>query len=353
MKKVLIVLVVLVVALSGFLTWKYFKTHGSGSGKITKPFVKQNLANYDQPFQWGVLVRPYAIGSYDSADWKKEVQITRDLGVNYVRFDWDNSSTFERNDMLIDDLLAKNISPVLIIQRDPNPDYKSHGNYKDGYKDGSTIAAHYKGKIHYYQLMNEVSAMATKNNTTNGQKDSDYDPTKYTKTAQYLRGLSDGVAFADPQAYRIVSIGYTQTGFLDKIVKDGINFDIIGLDWYDWAGDIATVKMDDGQMFSDKLKSFSKPVMFMETNAMPDSTGVNGQKQADFITKTATWAWQNKDFVKGFYVFELVDNVNTPDQNGNLFGIYSATKALGQKGVFGAPRASYTAYQSLIKKYSN
>lgn len=363
-KKILIIVLVLMIgAVAGFFAYRYLNL--SSNPIVTLPAkqekVIKDLAHYDNynSFQWGATMRPFALGEYDPALWQKEISVAKQLGIGWARLGWESDSSMSRNDDIINRLLAQKINPVMVIEKRPN----SHpaDEHQQGYDDGFKLASHFKGKIHFYQLMNEVSAQATISNTSAGQKLSDYDPTKYQEVTAYLRGLSEGITKADSNAWMIVPIAYTQTGFIDKILQDKIKFDIIGLDWYDWAGDIATKKMDDGTLFSEKLKSYHMPVMFMEVNAVPQNNGdgtqsktkVDEQKQSDFISQTAEWAYKNKDFVKGFYVHELIDNVNNPNGNFELFGIYTATKDKGKQGVLGSPRKAFNTYKAIIQKYKS
>jgi len=357
-KKVLIILLFLLGLTAGVLIYKY-------SGKTSEPVssmpnvqgnVVKDLAHYNEPFQWGALMRPYALGSENyPQSWEEQIAIAKQLGIGWGRVNWESDSTLERNDDIVNRLLKQNMNIVLVIEKATD----SPDDYQSGYNDGVKIATRYKGKIRFYQLMNEISAQVTNSATSGGQKESDYDEAKYQKVTAYLKGLSDGITKADSNAWMIVPIAYTQTGFIDKILQDNIKFDIIGVDWYDWAGNIATKKMDDGTLYSNKLKSYNKPIMFMEVNAVPTSadgserkTIVDEQKQSDFISQIATWAYQNKDLVKGFYVHELIDNVSNTQNNYQLFGIYTATKVPDQPGVLGAPRQAFKTYQALIKKFS-
>ncbi len=92
----------------------------------------------------------------------------------------------------------------------------------------------------------------------------------------------------------------------------------------------------------------------MEVNAVPNKTQVDEAKQTDFITKTAEWAWANRDSakVKGFFVLELVDNVNNDSPDAEYFGIVRATKVKKDDFDLEEPRPAYAAYQAIIKKYS-
>lgn len=360
MKKFLVLLLALILGgTGGYFAYKYLANR-SAQNKSSSEANAKSLASYNEPFQWGVTMRPSALGNYQPEIWRKQLKKAYSLGTHWARVSWDyeNPEPFTRNDDVLKIMEDYEIQPVMIIEQ--NPKDKNGDNYKDGYDDGFTIASHYKGKVRYYQMANEGGAETIKEPTLNGQDESQYDEEKYKNLKDYLKGLSEGIAKADPEAWRIVSSAYTHTGYLDKLTKDKIGFDMIGIDWYDWMGPVGEKKMDDGQLFIDKLKSYNKPLTFMEVNAVPKGATKNSKskkivdedKQSDFIAETAKWAWENKDYVKGFFVLELIDNVNNDSDNAEYFGIVAATKSSSGSGIPGEPRKAYYTYQELIKKYS-
>lgn len=322
----------------------------------------QYLTNQHK-FQWGVTMRPHAIGNYNDNNWEKQLKLAKTLGINGARITWQHDGWFKGEtdpfgfyNELVNTLKKNGIEMTLVIEPDPaKKDITDF--YQEGFNHGQSIAKQFKGKIKYYQLMNEGGAQSLKNPTDSGQSESQYNEKEYAIVRDYMRGLSEGISSADRGAIKIVTVSYTHTGFMDKITKDGIKFDWIGVDWYNWMGPIQDKKMEDGSLFVDKLKSYKKPLTFMEVNAVTDVDRagvktVNEDKQADFISLTAQWAWENRKLVKGFFVLELVDNANNSAANAENFGLVAANK-VKSKIKLGDPRKSYTVYQELIKKYSD
>lgn len=357
MKKFFVILLAVIVGVvGGYFVYRYFVKR-SAEKKATK-----SLSSYTEPFQWGVTMGPSDLNRYSPEIWAKQAKVATNLGVGWIRlrYDSENPDPFKRNDEEIKYLEDYGLQTVLIIEQDPRKDSTKINNYEDGYNDGSTIAAHYKGRIKFYQMANEGGAQTIKAPTMNGQDTSQYDEAKYKLLRDYIKGLSDGIAKYDPDAWRIVSSAYTHVGYLDKLVEDKVPFDMIGIDWYDWMGPIDEKKLENGQMLTDKLKSYQKPLTFMEVNAVPEGetkkskskTVVDEDRQSDIISKTAKWAWDNQDYVKGFFVLSLFDGVNNPNENVEYFGIVAAKKSSSGVNVPGDPRKSFTTYQELIKKYS-
>lgn len=355
-KTFFVVLLALILGgVGGFFAYKSITNSQNSQNKASK---NKDLKSYSEPFQWGVTMRPNALGNYQPEIWQRQIKRATALGVGWARIGWDyeNADPFKRNDDVINALTNNGIQTLLVIEQDPKQEGKVD-NYKDGYDDGFKIAGHYKGKIKFYQMINEGGATSIKAPTMSGQTADQYDDEKYKNVTEYLKGLSDGIAKADPDAWRIVSISFTHTGFIDRLISDNIKFDMIGIDWYDWMGPINEKKMDDGQMFTDKLKSYNKPLSFMEVNAVPSGVTKNSKSkkivdenaQSDMISQTGQWACANRDYVKGFYVLELIDNANNPNDNAEYFGIISAEKATGGTYIPGEPRKAYNTYQNLIK----
>ena len=98
-------------------------------------------------------------------------------------------------------------------------------------------------------------------------------------------------------------------------------------------------------------------MIFTEVNAWPAADPSNGGKmtkvnedlQSSFISETAEYAYTHKDWIKGFYVFSLFDD---PFSTNPLYlGIYGSEKN-GKICVPTVAKKAYTAYQAIIKKYS-
>ena len=315
-----------------------------------------SASSIPKTFQWGVTMRPYALGTYTGNSWQKQITKASSLGVGWARITWDyNSNAFSKNTAIINALRDQKINVVLVIEH--NPKNGDNNLYQQGYNDGKSIAKYYKGKVKYYQMMNEGGAQSIKNPTSNGQTKSDYNVSEYNKVRDYMKGLSDGIHAGDSSAQRIVTISWTHVGFLDRLVADGVNFDIIGIDWYDWMGAFKDSKLSNGQYLSDKLQSYGKPLMFMEVAAMPSTpagsqakTIINTTNQTNFTIQTAQWAWDHRDIVKGFYAFELVDNINNPNPAKDYYGFIAGVKK-GSTGILGKARPVYTAYKNFIKSH--
>lgn len=357
MKKAILILIVVLIlgALVGIIGQKFFskKTVSGGSPPATTvPLPDPNA------FQWGVNTGPNAIGDYTPANWQEQITVLKKLGVKWVRFAWEyqaGNKVYIRENEVLQALWDNGMNVILVLE--PTGDWE-HGmdTYQNGYDTASQVSAYYKGKITYYQILNEGAAMISKSATNNGFQESDYDPAKYAKVKKYLQGASKGIAEGDPDAKTIVTTVGTHTAYIDMIIRDGIKFDIIGLDWYSWSGPFATKKGVGGRLVADIYKSYGKPFVFAEVNATPangDQTNVNEDSQSSFISETAEYAYAHKDWIRGFYAYALFDaSANPKIQDPINFGIYKSILKADKTSTPTEPKKAFAAYQAIIAKYS-
>jgi hypothetical protein len=278
------------------------------------------------------------------------------LGVKWARISWsfDAPDQFQYNGEIIKYLKDYGIEVYLVIE--PSDQFEKIQNpYKDGYDNAYRIASHYKGQIKYYQIMNEASGNAIKSGSFSGEKEEDYDATKYERTREWIKGASAAVKKADPDAFRIVSSQWVHVAFLNNLQKDNIDYDIIGWDWFSDMGLMGEKKLADGTPLIDKLRSFNKPIILAECNFRPE--GENGQKgqpeakQADFIQKMADWAVIEK--LEGFIVLELFDTPNSGKGYTDYYGLVQVEQKTSGLYVPGEPRQAFDTYKNIIAKYSS
>ncbi|MGA2667109.1 MAG: hypothetical protein ABSE91_03450 [Patescibacteria group bacterium] len=359
MKKVIFILVGVLIlgAVIGIIVHQVLVN--KGATKTSPPSATPTVALPDPTaFQWGINTGPNALGDFTAENWQEQIDIMKKLGVKWVRFAWEyqaGNKVYIRENQVLQALWDNGINVILVIE--PTGDWENMDTYQNGYNNALQISSYYKGEIKYYQLLNEGAAMIAKTPTSDGQSESDYDPAKYVKIKNFLLGAAEGIAEGDPAAKTVVTTVGTHTAYLDMLTRDKVPFDIIGLDWYSWSGSFADKKIANNQLESDKLKSYGKPMIFTEVNAWPAADPSNGGKmtkvnedlQSSFISETAEYAYTHKDWIKGFYVFSLFDD---PFSTNPLYlGIYGSEKN-GKICVPTVAKKAYTAYQAIIKKYS-
>lgn len=351
MKNFLIVFLALLVgAVGGYFGWRYYVNWASTTGHSQKTITAEN---YQEPFMWGATLRPNALGKYSDEIWVKHLKVAQDLGIGWVRIGYDHNVDLSYHDNQFKYIKQKGFDIYLVIE--PQGDFEKVKNpYKDGLEKCSPIAAHFKDTIKYYQVMNEAGSNAIKGEQYSGENEADYDQAKYERTRDWIKGCSEGIQKQDPNAYRVVTSQWLQTAFFKKLQDDGVNYDIIGWDWFSDMGFMGDKKLSDGTLLIDKLKSFDKPLILAECNQRPE--GENGQEgqpltlQANFIEKMANWAYEND--LKGFYVLELLDVPNSGKGYIDYYGLVRVKKSPTGAYIPAEPRPAFEVYKKIIAQYS-
>lgn len=358
MKNFLIVLFVLIlVSAGGYFGWRYYNQ----SQATDSPTVKARTTK--DGFIWGVTTRPHALSRYHPTLWKNQVGLASDLEVNYVRIDWEPEGRYNGkidpiglSHALIKEVEAQKMRIYLSFGENGKITGSSNP-YQDGYDLANQVVGANKGHVDYYQLANEISSESLRGAEFPGDKTSEYDLEKYAKIRDWLNGAIDGVKKADPQAKTVVVGQWTQIAFFDKLQEDGVNFDIIGWDWFSDMGLMKDVKISDGTYLVDKLKSFNKPVILAEVGQRPDGNKEDGfvmdeDKQNQFISEMANWS-HDSGFIKGFFAFELTDVTNY-DKGGYIdrYGLVACEKSKSGVGAVDHLRKVYSSYTDIVRKYS-
>jgi hypothetical protein len=269
--------------------------------------------------KWG----PYSPGNETTV-----LDLAQQLGVGLYRVDL-GTNDYALTDALLAAAGTRDIKLVAILSG-------MNANYNVSYNEGYAFALKYKGKIPYYQLSNEQD-LPTLNAGLNGTSVNDYDNTKYANAKTEIQGLSDGIKAADPNAKTIVNISWIHYGFIQRLVNEGVNFDIIGIDWY-W-GDITNIDVNGTSLnLPAYIKSqFNKPMWMTEVDRWEGSTGGNEIAQADWISQNAP-AYRNNPNISAVIVYELLNEPDAWSYEANMGLMYNTT----------SPKPAFNAYKNAI-----
>lgn len=303
----------------------------------------------DNSFKWGILTNGFALNDSDDpfvpSKMEEQIPVLKDLGINSVLTQYESFGD-DINDKVINSLADANFNVVLSI----GDGFDLKDPYNDAYALASHVAMRYGKKINYYHLLNEINGQTLKNNAP-GILFSDYDPIKYNRTLEILRGLTDGLKRHDPGAKRLISANWLGMGVIDKLISDGLNFEIVSWHWYsDMGPSPLSVSLEDGTVlnipkhFVDQGKEF----WLTEVNRQGGSFPKNEAEQAEYIKQIALKSYESP-YITGFFVYKLTDGVETPDKNA--WGIYD-TKRSNDKStfVFDEPKQAYQVYKDIISR---
>jgi|GEM_PF-995855 len=315
---------------------------GIGFGTIIKNRNKnkntapqEQKSDYKSEFIWGAQGGAFVLNRLDDPykpeNVDKQIEFAKKLGINLIRANLEISkkdSPFEitplekANDDFINRVADAKLQILLVLDPDI-PKTVGKANYEEeGYKLGSYAAKHYKGKVKYYQIANEVTGTIVKpaednGKTFNGNYGVQYSQARYDAVLGWVKGMSRGIRENDTDAKIVLCGHWILYDVIQKLISDGVDFDILGWSWYSTDGDDVTRReynWGDHMNLAEKLYSIKKDVWIVETNYDHGSFG-NGKisssegekKQAEFIGKFANNVY-NSGYFKGFIVFTLFDN---------------------------------------------
>ncbi|MDD5139811.1 MAG: Ig-like domain-containing protein [Verrucomicrobiales bacterium] len=264
---------------------------------------------------WG----PYATNVVPTLD------LVQQAGAGLYRVDL-GTKYYDLTDRLLPAAQSRDIKLIAILFGTP-------GDYTASYNEGFAFAKKYAGKIRYYQVSNERDVWTGKATIADGQLPTEFDDVKYAQAKTEIKGLIDGIKAGDPNAKTIVNFTWLHYGFIQRLVDDGINFDILGIDWY-W-GDVINVK---GMNLPEYLKTqFHKPLWVTEGNRWEGSTGGNETTQADYISKTLKGMHANPN-ISAYIIYELLDEPAAVGFEQNMGLVYNFT----------SPKPSFEVYKQII-----
>lgn len=351
MKNSLIVILALIIgAVGGYFTWKYFLSNDSSTSSKTK---KVTLENYKEAFQWGINVYPSEPQRYTLEGWREQMKAVSELGTGWIRLGYDSNTTnrLQENNDRVKAAEASNLQVFLVLDS-TSPVDKVSNPYQDGFQVASEAVSNFKGRIKYYEVLNEIGGTTIKKDGGySGEKESDVDPKVYAQVRDWSKGAVDAIKKNDSQAYIVVDSYWTHYAVIDMLVRDGLDFDILGWNWYSDMKMLGERKLEDGTLLVDKLKSYNKPLILMEVNAVVNKNKIDENEQSDYIQAMSDWAYKS-GFVKGLYVSGLVDSPKTAQKEGCLCGIIGYKKSSSGSYILGDPKKAYYTFQEIIKKYS-
>lgn len=360
-KKLILVILgtILLAAIVGIVIWQW------QANKLTNN--KQQAVYPPQPsvndlFKWGATVRPFALDPEMKFKPALDEQFTlmEELGAKWVRTDWLTQKGWDLLDETLEAARRHGLGVVLIVdwqqeglkifEKSLSPDEIE----KKAYQFANDLAKRYKGKIHYYQISAEMSSLALANPLSAGFLVQDYDNSKYQRIYRWIKGTTEGIKAADPEAKRIIDSLWTHTGFIDRLVADKIEFEVIGWDWYSNFGiDLGAVDIHaaSGRKYNlvEELGKYGKEVWIAEANKSSGTLDGNLEAQARFTEDFARYIYSQPLFT-GFMFYELTDRVGV--QEGELFQGLVQYRQEGDHFVLDKNKPAFQSYRKVIKESS-
>ncbi|MDB5011952.1 MAG: hypothetical protein JWQ25_154 [Daejeonella sp.] len=277
--------------------------------------VKANttVSAYVQPsnsFALGVKGYPFTYTAYRKIPLAKQLDLIGKMGVKIYSVDLTLDANFKTNETLLNELNTvskqKNVKLLPVIPlKGLNYLSDSTTAYNSGRALGTNIALSYGSIFEFYQLGNlqeNAFIIAGKH----GNSTADYSYAKFKILASYLKGMNEGIKATDADAKTIVNATWLHFSYLQMLLAEKVNFDVIGYDWYSNMDDNAKSNFGISDI-SQKLSSvFSKPIWFTKLNIWQGTANKTQDEQRvwlnGFITKC-----KNNPLVGAVIINELLD----------------------------------------------
>lgn len=219
--------------------------------------------------EFGVNGHPLNAGSYYNLSLEQQVSLLKTLGLKTYRVNINPAHTEKFGRLSEWILLAERdhirVLPVIVL---PPKQYSDENTAYEAAKGAVyKLVRQFETKVSVWELGNEYDLYCVKNND-NGDSLADYDPAKYAVVRGLIRGMLTGLHEASPSSRSIVQTtqhtsASLDSGFLKRLIQDGIAFDITGYHYYSSNGRVPTA--GDGR---DSLKvlhdTFHKPIWITE-----------------------------------------------------------------------------------------
>ena len=320
-------------------TVKVYVRHLRGSGGKAWIDDVQLVSQHKDNFLWGIGGHsPYISSAYKKTNLAQclDLLTTNNIDTYRVDFQWLVTHTgaidWSWPDLVVSEAYLENKRIYGTISCNPNDSYQAI------YDKTFTAVTRYKGKIDYYQLCNEVDCKVILGAQYSGLYPSHYNQTEYAKWKIALTAMSEAVHAADPDAQRVINISWMHTGFLEMLDDDGVEWDVCGLDWYWGATAYLTTTMD-------ALLALGKEIIVAESNKKNGTNNATEQEAANVMIEHANYFYNhNSLLIKGFIVYELLDEILHPNSDEKYYGLYNSAGT----GNIGTAKIGANSYSNFI-----
>ena len=269
------------------------------------------------------------------------------MGCDIYRLNYNptNMSMLNYLDKMVAEIQAYGMEVMLVMD-------DTSGTPQDVANRARIVAGRYKkgsqyGFIKYIQVFGEVDIVALDQSgttfTCDGSKPEHYDPQVIDEWYEKFNAALTTIRSVNKDAKTVVSFSYVHYGFLLALLERGLEWDIVGPDWYQDMGSF--------QKLMDPLKKAFPHHEFLICEANVQSNKDNTH------APLSDWNWlltgmdycYNEDRIIGFIYYELLDelyfldNPNTEAREAH-FGFVSCSR----DGTIGEPKPIFYEVQRLL-----
>jgi hypothetical protein len=315
----------------------------------------QNEPERNERVVFGVNGHPLVAGAY-SEPLERQISQLKAFGLRAYRININptNMMTPDKMDRLTQliDLARRQdvrILPTIVIKADP---YTSEDQaYSVAKSVTYELAKRFDKTLHVWELGNEYDLYCVEPGA-NGMDFASYDTEKYNIVRALISGMSDGLQEGSPTALHVVETSQNgknpDSGFLERLIRDGIKFDITSYHYYTQTGQFRIA--ENGQNALEILhQEFHKPIWITEFDkAAHDGAGPNSDpvEQGEALeTALSEIARDSRKYdIAEAYIYELLDQ---PE----LLSVRPAQAEFGILKANGDPTAASIVVKHFLRSY--
>ncbi|MEG1887244.1 MAG: glycosyl hydrolase 53 family protein [Oscillospiraceae bacterium] len=289
-------------------------------------------------FLWGVNGHNHYHEAYPEHLLEQQIELAADLGVKMYRINYnpDKSNMFNYMDRVTELCKSKDIEIMLVMDRFDGSEAEIRQRFRQ-------VASHYKGKIDYIQVFNEIDNYCIKPSPDCGDGFSlvdNFDMKKCECALHKISSAIEGLKEGNPLCKAVINISYMHFGFLDYLKQHDVHWDIVGLDWYSDMGRIE-------KALDAALNKYDNDIIVCESNIWPDESG-NYDTDDSYLPGIMNTVGNYDSRIKGYIIYQLLDETNyTIDgfERESHFGLVK-TKA---DGTILDKKPAYRAVREFLK----
>ena len=304
--------------------------------------------------------------------YEQQLNLVKDAGLSVYRVDLNSAEQFPNLDRLLATAKPKGLSilPNLSIQSNVAVETEEV-LYRRAYDYAKSVVGKYQGEIKVWEMGNELeqNAMVRPGETMDdgsrwslswgdsaGDESRYYIAARYNKARGIIRGLCDGAHAASPEARCIVNTaGSLHYGFLQRLISDGVVFDIVGYHWYSHMGSLESSRPDESGLGVNVLAELAKmgmPIWITESNRWTGTIDGNEKAQADDVVGFAKQmaSLSSKYNIQAVIFYELCDehyfDINDFEAHMGLVNVFK--DAASGSWFIGAPKLAYIGLKEFL-----
>ncbi len=265
-------------------------------------------------FLWGVNTHCDFYPVYRRENAEKQLKLIRDMGCGIVRTNFYN---FDFSDFYVPLANAYGLKVMLVVDGYVD-DFSGGYNKETDFELFRKVAERYDGnhgfgKIDFIQLNNEVDVKIGRFNPNfgDGETAEEFPQPIMQSAYEHFANAAVGVRAAKTDVKIVINAGWKHYGMLLYMREKGIDFDLVGWDWYT---DMSKAMIREGkrafQIAETLHELFDKDIIVCETNtwtngSMDENDVTNWDDLFDIINDAV-----NYPYVKGLILYECCDEMH-------------------------------------------